>query len=272
MNWFRAKAFIRYYFKAVTKFNTHSPFLYDFVNTILDTNKNYYVFDIIEAHRKTLLKSEKTLQINDFGAGSKMFASNKKLVSEIAKSSLSSVSKCRILINLVLNFKCKNILELGTSLGISSSYLASTGESNHVYTLEGDTTIAELAKSTHQSLGLKNIEVYTGKFIDTLPDILNTMERVDFVFLDGHHQEQATLDYLELVMQKCHEHSIIIVDDIYWSEGMSKAWKKIKKRPDVTLTIDLFDIGVVFFRKQLSKENITYIPYHYKPWKIGLFG
>lgn len=272
MNWFRAKAFIGYYIKAVSKFNTHSPFLYDFVSSILDTKKNYYVFDNIEAHRKYLLKSDKTLQINDFGAGSKVLASKAKKVSEIAKSSLSSENKCRILFNMILNFKCKNILELGTSLGISSSYLASTGESSHVYTLEGDTTIAELAKSTHQSLGLKNIDVHTGKFIDTLPDILNKIECVDFAFLDGHHQEQATLDYFEMVIQKCHEQSIIIVDDIYWSEGMSRAWEKIKNRPDVTLTIDLFDIGIVFFRKQLSKENITYIPYHYKPWKIGLFG
>lgn len=272
MNWFRVKAFIRYYIKAITKFNTHSPFLYDFVSTILDTDKNYYAFENIEARRKVLLNSNNKLEIKDLGAGSQTYTSNIKTVSEIAKSSLSPVNKCRIMFNIILHYKCNTILELGTSLGISSSYFASTSALNHVITLEGDEKIAALAKNTHHSLGLKNIEIHTGRFDETLPIIMNKVHKLDFIFFDGHHLEQPTLHYFDTVIKKCDENSIIILDDIYWSEGMLKAWDTIKKKPEATLTIDLFDIGIVFLNKKLTKENITYIPYHYKPWKIGLFG
>lgn len=272
MNWFRVKAFFKYYFRAITKYNTHSPFLFDFVSHVLDTDKNYYIFDDIEAHRKVLLTSDNKIKVTDFGAGSQMQPSGLRSISGIAKSSISSVEKCRILFNLTQYYNCKLVLEFGTSLGISSSYLASAGTSIKVVTLEGDEKIAALANNTHQSLGLKNIDIKVGQFNLTLPQALNQLDRMDLVFLDGHHQYQPTLDYFESVITKCHENSIIVLDDIYWSEGMENAWKSIIQRPEVTLSIDLFDIGIVFLKKDLSKENITFIPYHYKPWKIGLFG
>ncbi len=272
MNWYRIKSFIRFYFRAVTKYNVQSPFLFDFVTNVLDTQKSYYIFEEIENERKKLLNFNKTIKVNDFGAGSSLKNSVYKRISDIAKSSLSSKSKCKILFNTVLYFKSHHIIELGTSLGISSAYLASPSKKATIITLEGDESIAAIAKDVHESLGLKNIIIQKGKFSDTLKSTLGSFNRIDFAFLDGHHKEISTKEYFHMITEKCNNDSIVIIDDIYWSPEMNKAWNSIISKPEVTSSIDLYDIGIIFFKKELSKENISFIPYHFKPWRIGLFG
>lgn len=272
MNWFRFKSLLLFYFRAITRYNVQSPFLYDFVTNVLDITKTYYVFDKIELERNKLLCNFEKIEITDFGAGSAQIKSNSRSISKIVKNSVSKKSKCRLLFNLVLHYRLKNMIELGTSLGISSSYLASSDPNCELVTLEGDPSIIAFANSVHNNLGIRNIKIFCGRFSDTLPEALEDINKLDFAFIDGHHLEVPTLEYFELVLNKCHNNSVVIIDDIYWSKEMNQAWNVLINRPEVTLSIDLFDIGILFFRKELSKQNITYIPFQYKPWRIGLFG
>jgi predicted O-methyltransferase YrrM len=272
MVWYRIKSFFSFYWKAITKYNVQSPFLYDFLTNILDTDKNYYAFSHIESERNRLKSVTTSIALKDYGAGSITFKGKNRKIGDIASTSLSGNTKCRILFQLANHYQCKYILELGTSLGISSAYLASADHQAQVVTLEGDENIAIKAKEVHHLLGLKNIMVTTGVFTDSLPKVLTQLPRIDLVFIDGHHEEHATLEYFHQILKKCNEQSIIVVDDIYWSEGMTRAWQSIITHPNVRLSIDLYDIGIVFFRKELSKQALSYIPFKYKPWKIGLFG
>lgn len=270
--WYQIKSFIQFYWKSITKYNVQSPFLYDFVTNVLDTEKEYYGFQMIENQRKILKSSSDSIVVTDFGAGSKSLDKNRRKVSKIAHTSISGETKCRVLFNLALHYKAKNILELGTSLGISSSYLACYDSNAKIVSLEGDLGIANIAKKVHQNLNLKNVEVIIGPFHETLSKALSLLKKVDVAFIDGHHALTPTLQYFEEILPFCHNESILVIDDIYWSTDMQTAWKTLIDRPEVSLTIDLYDIGIIFFKKELTKNNVSYVSYKYKPWKIGLFG
>lgn len=270
--WYRIKSFIKFYLSAGTRYNVQSSFLYAFVNNILDTSKEYYAFNALESLRKTLLKNHKRIDVNDFGAGSQSIKGNQRKVYEIASTSLSGQTKCRILFQIAEYYNCKNILELGTSLGISSAYLASSGRHRKIITLEGDKNISEIAQEIHKKAGLNNVKIVIGPFDETLSPTLADFRSVDLAFIDGHHQYAATTKYFDQIIEHCHSNSIIILDDIYWSEEMTKAWSKTCQHPKVSLAIDLYDIGILFCNPNLSKEYIRYISYKYKPWRIGLFG
>jgi predicted O-methyltransferase YrrM len=270
---FRLKSVMLYYLRAQTKYNIQSPFLHKFLEEVFDTTSHYYAFDNIEKIRKELLKSKEKVSKADYGAGS--FApdlTDKIAVSKIARFSLSSPSQCQSLFRLTLHSKPEYTLELGTSLGISTAYLASANRNAKVFTLEGNPQIADKAREVFSRAGLPNITITTGEFQKTLTGVLNTIPVVNLAFLDGHHDEKATLLYFEQILEKCTSDSTLVIDDIYWSAGMQNAWEKIKAHPRVTLTVDVFTMGLVFINPALSKEHITLIDYYKKPWRIGLFG
>jgi len=263
---------VKFYLKAQTKFNVQSPFLHDFVTNCLDTSKNYYFFDTIEKERTKFLRSKKEINILDFGAGSKYGNTTKKEISKIANSALSSKNQCQILFNICHYFKCQNILEMGTSLGISTAYIAAANSKTSIYTLEGSPEIAKEAQQLFMSLKLSNIEILIGEFKNTLPTILSKVELINLAFIDGHHAYKPTLEYFEMILPFCNDETILIFDDIYWSKEMTFAWSAIQNHPKTTLCLDLFYMGIVFLNPSLSKENMKLIPYIYKPWKIGIFG
>jgi predicted O-methyltransferase YrrM len=238
---------------------------------VLDINKTYYRFDDIESTRKRLLHNTKSIDFQDHGAGSRTLNQTKRKISDIARHSISSPEKCRVLFNIAHYYQCKKILELGTSLGISSSYLAAANSSAFVYSIEGDEQISKIAQQTHRQVGLENIHVICGTFENKLDEVLNLMSTPDLIYLDGHHTLEATLKYFTKTIQHTHNQSIIILDDIYWSSGMQEAWNVISQSEKVTLCIDLYYLGVVFVNPDLQKEVFRYIPAKYKPWRIGLF-
>jgi predicted O-methyltransferase YrrM len=153
-------------------------------------------------------------------------------------------------------FKPKEILELGTSLGITASYLASANKGPQVTTLEGAATISTLAQQTFNAQQLTNIKLITGNFDDTLKDAVT--KNYDFVFIDGNHRKEPTLRYFQQLLSCVHNNSVMVFDDIHWSKEMEGAWEEIKNHSSVTLTVDLFFIGLVFFRKeQKEKEHFV---------------
>ncbi len=238
-------------------FDIHSPFLYHFVSEILYGNKYFYAYDQIAELRYDLLDCDEEISVKDFGAGSNIMKSNRRRIKDIAKHSAISEKFGEMLFRLIEHYKPQTILELGTSLGIGTLYLATPSEKATVYTIEGCPETAKKAIQNFDELNIRNINLITGNINDELQNLLKKIDKLDLVYFDGNHQKNATLNYFYQCLEKANNDTVFYFDDIHWSAGMEDAWKEIKKEKKVTLTIDLFFSGIVFFKQELSKENFT---------------
>ena len=252
--------YFKYRFSSENAHGIHSPFVFELYNEVINKKGNYYSFDKIEHQRKKLLISKKEIEVIDLGTGK----SGKRKISEIAERSLKSEKYGQLLFRLAYHFKPETILELGTSLGISTCYLASANPNAKVITIEGSSEIIKEAKRNFSELGLSNIETVAGNFDQVLPSVIGHASTalstgrssvIDFVFFDGNHKKTPTLNYFHQLLEHISNDSLFIFDDIHWSAEMEEAWEEIKSHPKVTVTIDLFFLGLVFFRKEQVKEN-----------------
>lgn len=214
---------------------------------MLRDKKAYASYAGIEKIRMQLLGQRTAIAVTDFGAGSSIIKTNKRVVADIAGSSLKPAKYGRLLFRMVHHYQPQTILELGTSFGITTSYLAAGNAHAKVHTLEGDASIAALARNTFMELGLKNIELREGEFSLCLPALLKDLDTIGLAFIDGDHRKGPTLEYFRQLLQHAGPSSILIFDDIHWSPGMEAAWEEIREDPLVTLSIDLFFLGIVFF-------------------------
>jgi predicted O-methyltransferase YrrM len=235
----------------------HSPFVFNLYCFIIHHTGHYAAYDQVESLRDDLLENNSVLEVTDFGAGSHAGKTNKKRISDIARTAAKPARLGKLLFRLANHFKPDTILELGTSLGLTTSYLGLTRKSAMLYTLEGCPAIAAQARQNFKQLGLQNVYLVEGNMDSTLPQTLDKIEKLDFVFFDGNHRLAPTLAYFEHCLQKAHEDSVFIFDDIYWSNEMAHAWKQIKAHPQVMITVDLFYMGLVFFRKNQPKQHFT---------------
>jgi len=247
--------YAKYRFKSDNQHGIHSPFIFELYNDVITDITPFYIYDDIESIRAKLLLTDMSIAIEDHGAGSKVNSAAKRQIRDIAKNTLKAPKYGQLLFRLVNRFKPKNILELGTSLGISTLYLAAPSKKMNVTTVEGCSNTAKVAQINFDKIGFENIKLVNDTFDTFLPNYLAKIETLDFVFFDGNHQEEATLNYFNLCVENVHNDTIFIFDDIHWSEGMTAAWEQIKQHPKVTTTIDLFFLGIVFFNTDLSREN-----------------
>jgi len=272
VNTYLIQQYLRYYLRSRTRYRVHSPFVFDLVNEVLEDDRHFYVFDDIERLRVNLLRDKRLLNVTDLGAGSHTTTSNQRSVQSIARSAVTPSRYTQFLFSLVHYLKPKTLLEMGTSLGISTLYQAKADGRAQVITLEGCPEIAAIAQENFKRLGANNIELMTGNFSNTLPQALRKIQRIDYVFFDGNHRKMATLNYFQEALKYAHEDSVFVFDDIYWSQEMMEAWEEIKAHPQVTLTIDIFYMGIIFFRKEnITKEHFTLIDSWKKPWSMGFF-
>lgn len=233
----------------------HSPFVFEFITRVLNDNRRFYAFDGIEKIRTQLLSNHTLIEIQDFGAGSRVAKNNSRKICDVAKSSLKPAKYSQLLFRMIDYYGPKQIIELGTSLGITTAYLASPNPAANVTTFEGSETIAQIAKQNHGSLGLANISLRQGNFDEELPRWLAQNKKVDFAFIDGNHAYKPTMAYFEALLDVVEDHTILVFDDIHWSKEMEGAWAQISAHSRVTLSIDLFFIGIVFFRKEFAQKQ-----------------
>ncbi len=252
-----AKKYLNYYFKASSRegHGVHSPFVFDFIIHVLNDKRNYDCYFKIELLRKELLKTKTIIEVEDFGAGSALIPFKNRIVKEMAASSLKKKKYAQLLFRIAKYYKAKTIIELGTSFGITTSYLASANPDSRVFTFEGAHHIARMAFENFKGAGLKNIELIEGSFEKTLSLVNEKIENLDLLFIDGNHRKKATLEYFDFFVKKSTEHSIFIFDDIHWSGEMEEAWKLIQQDNSVTMTIDLFFMGIVFFSKDFKVKQ-----------------
>ena len=255
-----AGKYIKYYISASNGkgHGIHSPFLFKFIKFVLNDRRHYEVYDSAEAIRDQLLKNQEIIEVEDFGAGSTVFRTKKRKISDIAATSLKPKKYSQLLFRIAQYYETQNVLELGTSLGVTTSYLAFAANNPSVTTMEGSVNIAAVSQQNFAQLRLKNINIITGDFEKTLEPFLQSSEKIDFAFLDGNHRKIPTLKYFQQILAASHEHSILVFDDIHWSKEMEETWAEIKADDAITMSIDLFFIGIVFLRKDFkAKQHFT---------------
>ncbi len=248
--WYQILSYFKFLVKSTNAHGVHSPFVYDLVTKCFYDKQSKEIYKIIESYRTDLLQDDTVINVKDFGAGSRVFSSNKRKVSAIAKNAGITKKRAKLLARLISYFNIKNSLELGTSLGMATIAMKN---SRKVFTLEGCPETAAIAQKQFKKYNFKNVITYVNEFNLSLQEV--SFETLDLVYIDGNHQKEATLTYFEQLLQTAHNDSVFIFDDIHWSQSMSEAWEIIKNHPEVTVTIDTFFWGFVFFRKEQAKEH-----------------
>src|SRR6187200_333687 len=249
--------YLQYYFTASNGkgHGMHSPFVFEFITKILNDRTDYPEYEKVEALRDQLLNDTTVLEVEDFGAGSAVDKKSKRSISSIAKNAAKPKKFGQLLFRMIKHYQPATILELGTSLGITTSYLSMARQDARLITMEGSKEIAEIAKRNHRNLEIRNIEIVEGNFDNTLHSVVRGLSTVDFAFIDGNHRKEPTERYFKEILSKANNNSILVFDDIHWSSEMKAAWETIKKDAAVTCSIDLFFIGIVFFRKEFKEKQ-----------------
>ncbi|GGD02304.1 O-methyltransferase [Hyunsoonleella pacifica] len=250
---YQAKQYIKFLLKSTNQHGVHSPFVYDLVTKCFYDKTKYFEYLNIKNYRSRLKHVKHQINITDFGAGSVKLNSKSRKVSEIVKHVSISKKNAKLLFRIAKYFKPKQILELGTSLGFATQALSLANPNSQIITIEGCPGIFKYSKNEFVLQQLDNIELLCSEFSKVLLKLKK--DSFDLIFFDGNHTKQATLDYFEKLLPKAHNNSLFIFDDIYWSKDMTEAWEAIKQHPKVTVTIDTFHWGMVFFRKEQAKEH-----------------
>ncbi len=249
--------FLLYRLKSFRLHGVHSPFVFDLYEHVIKHTGHFQAYKQVEALRQQLLADDTTIEVTDFGAGSRLQKTQARKIKDIARISAKPKKYAQLLFRLVNYFQPEHILELGTSLGLTTAYLAAARKNKLVTTLEGCPNIIAAAQENFRSLELQNVKVIPGNIDYTLKNILVSLPKVDFIYFDGNHRYEATMRYFKECLKKRSEESVFILDDIYWSAEMERAWLEICRHPDVTISIDLFQIGILFFRKNQPKQHFT---------------
>lgn len=245
------KSYGAYWLTNVDEHSLHSPFFYDFYTKVVKANSEPVA--IAEKLRASLLESNLSITVQDLGAGSVLTSPTRK-VKDIAQISLSHQKFSALYARAIDYFHCQEVLELGTSLGINTLYLAQNKQTK-VTTFEGAPTVAAIAQDTFTFAGVHAIQLIEGDLNTTLPGYLRSAGKIDFAFVDANHRYEAVMSYFENLLNASRESTILVFDDIHLNEGMERAWEAIKAHELVYATADLYRCGFVFLNPSLNRQH-----------------
>ncbi|NQV75166.1 MAG: class I SAM-dependent methyltransferase [Bacteroidetes bacterium] len=249
--------YLKYRLKAKTRHGVHSPFAYRLVDHIIYDFYSKKVYADIEKLRSELIRDMRSITITDLGAGSLLNKSKQSKVSTLARNSLNPARLDQLIHRLVADANPSTIIELGTCLGITTVYLAKAAPNARVISIEECLETVAIALENLDKLHIQNSELLVGNFDELFPEVIRNSTKLDFVLINGKHPKEAILNYFKWCLPKLSENSILLVDNIYWSRDMKDAWEQVKAHPEVSVTIDLFQIGLVFVRKAQAKEDFV---------------
>ncbi len=257
---------VKYYLKGKTIYKVHSPFLFPLLGFIKDRSRQYYAFADIEMQRHLLLQNNTSIDRKDYGAGSKNSKSSQRSIRAIASTDLSSLKQCQEIFRLIDFAQAENILELGTSLGISTAYLASANRQSRVNTVEGDEALITIARDVASRLNLDNIRFHNAKFQDYIAD---EKQRYHVIFIDGHHLYKPTVNYALQLEKNLSNTSFMLIDDIFWSQGMNRAWNELVQSGKWPCSLAFHNYGILIKNPSIKKPlHINYLPVWAKPWQM----
>jgi predicted O-methyltransferase YrrM len=233
----------------------HSPFVFDLIRRVFRNKTDISIVFNVESLRKRMLSDRREIVAEDYGSGSRKMKTNLRRVSDIARYSSVPRKYGSLLANMSCEFGCPTIIELGTSLGISAMYMAMANPESKVYTIEGSSEISGIATENFENSDIRNIISLTGTFEEILPKVLYDVKEPGMVFIDGNHRKEPLINYFCQITEVSGENTVVIIDDIYNSVEMEEAWETIKKHEKVSLSIDIFRMGMIFFRRGLTRED-----------------
>lgn len=256
------KSYLKFLFHSKNEHGVHSPFVFDLVTKCFYNNTKYPEYYNLKSYRKSLLENKNTIEVTDFGAGSRVFKSNTREISKIAQTAGITPKNAELLFRIVRYFQPKNILEIGTSLGLATSALSLGNEKAKIITLEGCPNTQKQAQEQLQvqNSNFQNIEFINTEFSSYFKIHHPSPITHHLIYFDGNHSKKATLAYFKTLLPTISNDSVWIFDDIHWSAEMEEAWKIIKNHPKVSVTIDTFQWGIVFFRTEQMKEHFIINP------------
>ena len=248
------KSYLKFIWNSTNTHGVHSPFVFQLVQKCFYDKTNYPEYSVLDKYRNSLLQNKNTIEVTDFGAGSRVFKSNTRAVNQIAKNAGISPERAKLLFRIVHYFQPKCILEIGTSLGLATSALA-LNDFSKVTTLEGCPETMKQCQLQLQKFNINTVICVNTEFESYLKTLNLKPQTSNLIYFDGNHSKQATLEYFELLLPTITNETVWIFDDIHWSKEMEEAWEIIKKHPKVTVTVDTFQWGIVFFRNEQVKED-----------------
>lgn len=237
-------------------YGVHSPFAFNLITKVINERCSYYSFYDIELLRKQLLFRDQQITYPDRQQKGQI---RRRTVGEIVEREAIKPRHGALLFRLTNYFKPKNILQLGPSMGLSTLYLTSYASGLNCIALENVPEFAAIARMAFEKEGKNPIDLRTGTYTDLLPKALEDMEKIDFVFFNTLYEQQNNLWLFNECMKHIHEDTIFVLEGIKASHKMRRLWQEICARPEVTVTIDLYSMGIVFFNKKLHKQD--YIVY-----------
>jgi len=207
------------------------------------TNKTKKIFQQVKI-RCALSKRDFTFEATDLGAGNSDGKSNYKKISKIVHRETLPFSAALIMSVWAKKKKAKKILELGTSLGLTTSVLAAITNAE-ITSIEGDPVLQRFARFTARKTGVEDkIHFILGDFDHYLEKLMQSTQ-FDIIFVDGNHTYQATMRYFRIISRLQPSGTIVIFDDINWSEGMRKAWKEIKNSSETKVIFNFVRTGII---------------------------
>jgi predicted O-methyltransferase YrrM len=254
---FQIKAYLQFLWHSKNEHAVHSPFVFSLITKCLYDKKSKPEYTPLKAYRQSLLQNNNTIVVTDFGAGSKVFKSDTRIISKIAQTAGITSKRAELLFRLVRYFQPETVLEIGTSLGLASAALSLGNVKAKITTLEGCPATAKQAQEQFQKFNFENIDSVVTEFSGYLKSPKSLKTSYQFIYFDGNHSKAATLAYFDYLLTTITNETVWIFDDIHWSSEMESAWKIIKDHPKVTVTIDTFQWGLVFFRYEQEKEHFV---------------
>ena len=260
-------SYLKFLWNSKSQHGVHSPFVYDLVTKCFYDKEKYPEYKVLDIYRNSLLNNKNTIDVTDFGAGSKVFKSNTRAINLIAKNAGISSKRAELLFRMVRYFNSNEILEIGTSLGLATSALSLGLKANtnntklnpdaKIITLEGCAKTINQCQLQFQKFNFNNVDFINSKFEEYLLNPKPETRNPKLIYFDGNHSKKATLEYFDLLLPTISNDSVWIFDDIHWSLDMEQAWEIIKNHPKVVVTIDTFQWGIIFFRSEQIKEHFV---------------
>jgi predicted O-methyltransferase YrrM len=254
---FQIKSFVNHWLDSVDEHSIHSPFFFDFYTKVIRDNPHHQEFNAYEELRRKLLGNTLAVKMVDLGAKSPHFNNNTRTLSEIAATSLSPASYCRLYNRIIHYIDASQIVELGTSMGITTLYLAQKNDAQ-VTTFEGNDSMVNVALTNFEYFDKKNIDLVEGNIDNCLSEFLVNPRKIQFALMDANHRYEPTIRYFHLLSRRMADKGVMVIDDIYYSEEMNRAWRELRNHQLVYGSVDLFRCGLLFFDHALNRQHYTW--------------